>query len=138
MAHLTALHSLLDLYIRPLLRLMKASSAINKGRKSEEADIDGKRISPMLAVLLTGVGSVYDLSVGGVRAGVLRYVGLFQLCTDYGRRSAMCELEGNLSPMVKRPEDEAKRKLKVNAEREREREQMQAESRRDSRRCYMF
>ena len=128
LAYLTALHSLLDLYIRPLLRLMKASSAINKGRKSEEADIDGKRISPMLAVLLTVVESVYDLSVGGLGEVFVRYVGLFQLYTDYGKwlRSAMCELEGNLSSMVKRLEDETKRKLKVNAEREREREQMQA------------
>ena len=152
LAYLTSLHMLLDLYIRPLLRLMEASSATNKGRKSEAADIDGKRISPMLAVFLTGVESVYDLSVevakglggrvdewkgeesGGVGEVFVRYVGLFQLYTNYGKlwRSAMCELEGGLSPVVKRLEEDAKRRVKANAERERERE----ESRRESRRYY--
>ena len=150
-AYLTDLHALLELYVKPLLRLMESSQSSAKGRRSEVAEIDGRRVSPMLAVFLTGVESLYDLSVEvgkqlGVKveewkegAGIgdvfVRYGSLFALYLQYGRgwRGAMKELDG-LGGVVKRLEDEAKRKMKVSQDKEKELEESRRESRVESRR----
>ena len=152
MAYLADLHALLELYVKPLLRLMEASQTSSKGRRSEVAEIDGRRVSPLLAVFLTGVESLHDLSVevakqlggrveewrGGVGVGdvFLRYGSLFQLYVQYGRgwRGAMKELDG-LGSVVRRLEEEARRKVRLSVEKqEREREESRRESRIESRR----
>ena len=152
MAYLADLHGLLELYVKPLLRLMESSQSTSKGRRSEVAEIDGRRVTPMLAVFLTGVESLYDLSVEvakqlgsrveewraqlGIGDLFLRYGSLFQLYLQYGRgwRGALRELEG-LGSVVRRLEEEARRKMRLSVEKlEREREESRRESRIESRR----
>ena len=150
LSYLSDLHALLELYVKPLLRMMETSSSASRGRRSEVAEIDGKRVSPLLAVFLTGVESLYDLSVevakqlgghvddwkeerdtAGIGDVFVRYGSLFQLYLSYGRgwRPAMRELDG-LQAVVKRLEEEAKRKMRLGIEKEREREESRRESRR--------